>query len=60
MVFVYVPFWAIFCLEFEYLRCEISRNLIILFLRLVVVVAVVVVMVVVQKEEEFGRMTLEK
>ena len=33
MVFVSVPFCTIFHLEYEYLGCEISRNLIILFLR---------------------------
>lgn len=53
MVFVSVPFCTIFCLEFECLICEISRNLIILFLRIVVVV-------VVQEEEKFIKMKLEK
>lgn len=50
MVFVSVPFCTIFHLEFEYLRCEISRNLIL----------VVVVVIRVQEEEKCSKMKLEK
>jgi hypothetical protein len=51
MIFVSVPFCTIFHLEFEYLRCDISRNL---------TLGVVVVVVVVQEEDKFIKMKLEK
>jgi hypothetical protein len=49
MIFVSVPFCTIFHLEFENLRCDISRNLIL-----------GVVVVVVQEEDKFIKMKLEK